>query len=177
MLRTTLVYGLIAGLVAGVPMSLMVLAMNGQTMMDYGMVLGYLTMLIALSAVFVAIKRRRDRELGGVIRFWPAFGLGIGISVVAGVLYVVSWELAQAATQMDFASDYAKAMIEQQRAKGASPEALAKLSADMETFKVQYADPLFRLPMTFAEIFPVGLLVSLVSAGLLRNPRFLPARG
>ena len=46
----------------------------------------------------------------------------------------------------------------------------------METFKVQYADLLFRLPMTFAEIFPVGVLVSLISAGLLRNRRFLPAR-
>jgi hypothetical protein len=176
MFRSILVHGLIAGLMAGIPMSVMVLAMSGQTMMDWGMVLGYLTMLIALSAVFVAIKRRRDRDLGGVICFWPAFGLGIGISVVAGIIYVVSWELAQTLTHMDFAGDYAKAMIEQQRAKGASPEALAKLSAEMEAFKVQYADPLFRLPMTFAEIFPVGLLVSLVSAGLLRNPRFLSAR-
>jgi len=30
--------------------------------------------------------------------------------------------------------------------------------------------------MTFIEIFPVGVLVSLVSAGLLRNSRFLPVR-
>ncbi len=40
-----------------------------------------------------------------------------------------------------------------------------------------YAKPWYRMPMTFAEIFPVGILVSLVSAALLRNPRFLPARG
>ena len=46
----------------------------------------------------------------------------------------------------------------------------------MDAFKIQYADPLFRLPMTFVEIFPVGVLVSLISAGLLRNRRFLPAR-
>lgn len=176
MLRKILTHGTVAGLIAGIPMSIMVLAMNGQQMMSYGMVLGYLTMLIALSAVFVAIKRHRDVDGGGVIRFWPAFGLGLGISVVAGVIYVLAWELAQAATHMDFASDYARAMIQQQRAKGASAEALAKLSAEMDAFKVQYADPLFRLPMTFVEIFPVGVLVSLVSAGLLRNPRFLPAR-
>src|SRR3546814_12654255 len=36
---------------------------------------------------------------------------------------------------------------------------------------------MFRLPMTFVEIFPVGVLVSLVSAAVLRNPRVLPARG
>jgi len=57
-----------------------------------------------------------------------------------------------------------------------SAEELARLTAGMDAFKVQYADPLFRLPMTFAEIFPVGVLVSLVSAGLLRSSRFLPAR-
>ena len=55
-------------------------------------------------------------------------------------------------------------------------ETLAKLSADMEAFKAQYANPMYRLPMTFVEIFPVGVLVSLVSAGLLRNSRFLAAR-
>jgi hypothetical protein len=39
---------------------------------------------------------------------------------------------------------------------------------------VQYADPLYRLPMTFIEIFPIGVLVSLIAAALLRNRRFLP---
>ena len=77
---------------------------------------------------------------------------------------------------MDFADTYARAMIAAQKAKGASPEVLAKLAADMEVFKAQYANPLFRLPMTFIEIFPVGLLVSLISAAILRNPRVLPAR-
>lgn len=70
----------------------------------------------------------------------------------------------------------ASTKIEQQKAKGASAEAIASLSAQMEQFKLQYANPMFRLPMTFVEIFPVGLLVSLVSAGLLRNRGFLPAR-
>ena len=75
---------------------------------------------------------------------------------------------------MDFAGTYAKSVIEQQQAKGLSGEELAKLRAEMEAFKVQYANPLYRLPMTFIEIFPIGVLVSLVSAGLLRNSRFLP---
>jgi predicted enzyme related to lactoylglutathione lyase len=144
--------------------------------MSYGMVIGYLIMLIALSAVFVAIKRHRDADLGGVIKFWPAFGLGLGISFIAGVLYVISWESACAIAHLDFAGSYAKAMIAQQQAKGVSAEALAKLTAEMEHFKVQYANPLYRWPMTFMEIFPVGVLVSLVSAALLRNSRFLPPR-
>ncbi len=78
---------------------------------------------------------------------------------------------------MDFAKDYADALIAEERAKGVSGAALAKFTAEMEAFKTSYANPLYRWPMTFSEIFPVGILVSLVSAGLLRNSRFLPARG
>jgi hypothetical protein len=176
MLRKILIYGAVAGLISSIPSLAMTVTSNGHLPLSYSMVIGYLTMLIALSAVFVAIKRHRDADLGGVIKFWPALGLGLGISAVAGVFYVVAWEAAQAFTHADFASDYAKMMIEEQQAKGASAEALAKLTADMESFKVSYANPLYRLPMTFVEIFPVGVLVSLVSAGLLRNSRFLPAR-
>ena len=176
MLRTILKYGVIAGLVVGGFEFVTFIAYSGMPPLKYGMLIGYTTMLIALSAVFVGIKRHRDVDRGGVIGFWPAFGVGLGISVIAGIFYVAAWEAVQAMTHMDFASSYARAMIESAEAKGASAEALAKLRADMATFKLQYADPLFRLPMTFVEIFPVGVLVSLVSAGLLRNTRFLPAR-
>ena len=47
----------------------------------------------------------------------------------------------------------------------------------MERLREQYANPVFRLPITFLEIFPVGLLITLVSAGLLRNSELLPAVG
>ena len=173
MLRKILSYGVVAGLIAGVPQSVMVVAMKDHLP---SVVAGYLIMLVALSTVFVAIKRQRDVEGDGVIRFWPAFGLGLGISAVAGVLYVLVWETAVAVTQMDFAGSYAAMLIDEQKAKGVSAEALAKFTAEMEQFKADYARPLYRLPMVFAEIFPIGVLVSLVSAALLRNPRFLPAK-
>lgn len=173
MLKRILYYGTIAGLVVGASLFILTVYVHGHD--TQSLVAGYLSMLIALSAIFVAIKRHRDADLGGVIRFWPAFGLGLGISLVAGIFYVLAWETALAYTHMDFAGSYAKALIEQQKAQGVSGDALAKFTADMEHFKRQYADPFYRLPMTFIEIFPVGVLVSLISAGLLRNSRFLPA--
>jgi hypothetical protein len=102
--------------------------------------------------------------------------MGLGISVVAGILYVAAWEVSQALTGGDFITAYADGMIAEKRAAGASAAEIARLSAEMQAFAVQYANPLFRLPMTFAEIFPVGILVSLITAALLRNPRFMPAR-
>jgi len=176
MLRKILSYGALAGLIAGGCLSAIAILLANQGMLAYGEVAGYLTMLVALSAIFVAIKRHRDNELGGVIRFWPAFGLGLGISFVASLFYMASWEFAVAVTKIDFATSYSDFLIEQEKAKGATAEALAKLRTEMDEFKVMYANPLIRLPMTFLEIFPVGLLVSLVSAGLLRLRGFLPAR-
>ena len=177
MIRKILSYGVVAGLIVGVPAFGLSVAMNGHySPAPYAMALGYLIMLIALSTVFVAIKRRRDADLGGVIAFWPAFGLGLGITVVAGVFYVLAWEAAVAVTHMDFAGDYTRMLIAEQQAKGVTGEALAKFIAEMDQFKTQYANPLWRLPMVFVEIFPVGVLVSLVAAGLLRNSRFMPAR-
>ena len=175
MLKKILFYGLIAGLVAGGALSFIVLGF-ADSEASHSMVVGYLTMLIAFTAVFVGIKRYRDVDLGGVVRFWPAFGMGVAMSVVAGILYVAAWETSLAVTGTDFAGGYANTLIEQQKANGVSGDELATYVAEMEKFKTQYANPLFRLPMTFVEIFPVGVLVSLVSAGLLRNRRFLAVR-
>lgn len=169
--------GLIAGVIAGGGLSLTI-AMAGDTMSHgwIGMAIGYAIMLVALSIVFLAIKRQRDEAGGGVIRFWPAFGMGLAISAIAGVMYVLAWETAQAfLIQGDFAKQYGDSIIAQRQAAGAGAAELAKLRRDMAEFAVQYRNPLFRLPMTFLEIFPIGVLVSLVSAALLRNPRFMPA--
>lgn len=175
MLRTILTFGVAAGLIVIVPMGLM------MTFGEFGeathsMVTGYAVMLLAFSLIFVGVKRHRDRALGGVIRFLPALLAGLGISVVAAIIYVIGWEITLALTDYAFMTDYAAATIEAARAKGASTVELAKITTDMEAMKTMYANPLFRLPMTFVEIFPVGLLVSIVTAALLCNSRFMPLR-
>jgi hypothetical protein len=175
MFRLITVYGLIAGLIAIIPMGLQQV-LPDHLPLFYSYIIGYTTLLVALSAVFVAIKRHRDIDRGGVIGFLPALGLGLGISFVAGVIYALGWEIFLAVTHTDFFPGYAKAVIAQAKAKGAGAAAIAKLTAELEQQRIQYANPLYRLPQTFAEIFPVGVLVSLISAGLLCNRRFLPAR-
>jgi hypothetical protein len=175
MTNTILRYGIIAGLIVGAPLFAMTVMMAGQPPVAYGMAIGYLIMLVALSTIFLAIKRRRDVDQGGIIHFWPAFGLGVGISLVAGIFYVIAWESALAVGHIDFAGAYAKALIARQQAKGVGGAELAHFKAQMESFRRSYSDPLYRVPMTFTEIFPVGILVSLISAALLRDSRFLRA--
>ncbi|RYD48075.1 MAG: DUF4199 domain-containing protein [Sphingomonadales bacterium] len=162
--------GLIAGGFAGIWGCLMCIG-GIQVSMTTGMTIGYLTMLIGLSVVFLAIKRRRDEDQGGVIRFWPAFGLGLAISLIAGLVYALMFEATLAMFGFDKFVDRMMAMSQE---GGASAQEIADMRA---FFGGPYANPLIRIPITLSEILPVGVLVSLVSAGLLRNPRFMPARG
>jgi Protein of unknown function (DUF4199) len=134
-------------------------------------------MIVALSMIFFGVKRYRDQELGGVIKFLPAFLMGLAIAAVAGVIYVAGWEVYMAATNNAFFDAYMTAYIEGEKAKGLAGAELEKLIADMQAMKTQYnTNPLFRLAVTFSEIFPVGAIIALISASLLRMPNFLPAR-
>lgn len=137
---------------------------------------GYLVMLVALTFIFIGVKRYRDVELGGVIRFGRAFAMGLGIAAFAGLIYVAVWEIYLATTGYRFIDQYTAAVLAGYEKSGLGAEALAKARAEMQALREQYGHFWFRLPMTFMEIFPVGLLVALVSAAVLRNPRVLPAR-
>ena len=174
MARIVFIYGLVAGLIiiAGV---IGTIAIGGDQ--PHGNVwLGYLIMLLGMSAVFMGVKQHRDQALGGVIKFLPALGVGLAIALIASLAYVLVWEAYLAATDYAFMDQYISASLEARRAEGLTGEAYRELEAEMRSMAEQYQSPLFRLPVTFAEIFPVGLLVSIVSAVLLRNSRFLPAR-
>lgn len=174
MSRIILTYGLISGLVIITGIIATVLVSGDQPHGDVW--LGYLIMLIGLSAVVAGVKRHRDQQLGGVIRFWPAFKVGLGIALMASAAYVLVWELYLAATDYVFMDQYVAATLKAKRAEGLAGEAYRQLEERLQSMSKLYRSPFYRLPMTFAEIFPVGLLVSLVSAALLRNSRFLPAR-
>lgn len=175
MVQKILGYGATAGLIAGGGVSLT--ALGGGDHGWAGMAIGYLIMLVALSTIFVAIKRQRDVVGGGVIRFWSAFGLGAAISVVASLIYALCWDAALAIGHIRFGHSYAASTISEAKARGMAPDALAKLTAEMTTFAEQYdGSILYRLPMTMTEILPVGLLVSLISALILWKGMFRPVR-
>ena len=175
MFGTAIRYGAIAGALSISVLLFGLVSSAGQSNHGFASVwFGYTVMLLALSTIFMAIRDYRNKKLGGVIKFFPAVGLGVLISLVAGVIYMLGWEAYEYATHYAFADQYAASMIEHARTAGRSVEAA---TAEAEAFKAQYANPLFRMPMTFLEIFPVGLLITLISAALLRNPRLLPARG
>lgn len=174
-MKYALTYGLLSGFVIIVTM-IAGITLSGSGSFFSSEWFGYLVMLVALTFIFVGVKRYRDVERGGVIKFGRAFAMGLGIAVAAGVAYVAVWEVYLAMTDYKFMDQYIAGILRAREAAGASAEAIAAEMAKLEPMRVSYRNPLYRIAMTFMEIFPVGLLVSLVSAALLRNPRVLPAQ-
>lgn len=172
MMRIVLLFGLVAGVIVTIPF----FCWTVFTGWPPNAPVGYLTMIVALTAVFLGIKQYRDKVLGGVIRFGPALLVGLGISAVASVVYALTWEVTLAVSGLDFAAVYAKSMVDAAQAKGVTGAALQKATEDAESFRKMYSNPLYRLPITFVEMFWVGVVISLISAGVLRNSRVLPAR-
>lgn len=171
--RIIAVYGAIAGVIVAIGMfiNMNFIASHGAM----GMVAGYLSMLVALIFVFVGVKRYRDVDLGGVIGFWKALGVGLGIGLVASVFYILGWELYMWQTGGTYLTDYIARTVEDMRAAGTPAAEIAKFSADMGAMAERYKNPLFRMALTLTEILPVALLVSIVSAALLRRSSFMPA--
>jgi len=176
-MRYALVYGSLTGLVIIlVIMSGLFLIPDGSSF-SHSLWFGYLVMLVGTTFIFVGVKRYRDVERGGVIKFGAAFAMGLAIAAAAGVAYVAVWELYLAMTDYKFMDQYIAGIMRARQAAGVSGAALAQEMAKLESMRASYANPLYRIPMTFMEIFPVGFLVALVSALLLRNPKILPATG
>ena len=177
MKRIILTYGLIAGtiVIASAILGLELVEVGESETMANLEYVGYLVMLVALSVIFVGIKKYRDQELGGVITFGTAALVGLGISAIAGVVYVAVWEVYLVMTNYAFMDDYVASVIAAKEAEGVAATELQETIASMEAMREQYRNPLFRLPITFLEIFPVGVLITLISSAFLRKSENLPA--
>lgn len=175
MLRYSLIYGGVIGVVV-IAFMTAVMAVMGTEDLGASELAGYAIMLAILSLVFVGIKRYRDIEHGGVIKFTSAAGVGLGIAAVAGVFYVITWEVFLQITDFAFMDAYSESLRAGIEAQGLSESEKAAELAEIDAGMEMYANPFFRLPITFIEIFPVGAVVALISALVLRNPKVLPAK-
>lgn len=168
MRNTVVKFGLIAGGILAATMAVTLPLMNSGKM-EHSYVVGYTSMVVALLAVFFGIRSYRDKNGGGTITFGKAFKVGILITVIASAIYVIAWEIIYFNFVPDFADKYAALSIEKLRSDGASDAEILAEQQKMADFKRLYANPLINVGMTFMEVFPVGLIVTLVSAAILRK--------
>jgi len=182
MKKTVWTFGLIAGGILSA-MMLLTLPFLDRIGYDRGEVIGYTTMILAFLLVFFGIRSYRDNVAGGRVSFGRALAVGALIVAVASVCYVATWEVIYYRFAPDFVARMESYQVEQARASGATPAEVEKKIADARRFAELYRNPAINAAVTFLEPLPVGLIIALVSAGILSRRRrtedaaWVPAAG
>ena len=175
MTKIVLIFGLISGAIAGGLMWILMGTVNtGSIDFDNGMIWGYATMIIALSLVFFGIKSYRDNH-GGKITFVKGLQVGILISLISAVCYAAAWELYYPRIGDEFMQKYTTYYLDKMKKEGASDAEIEKARTESEQFMEMYKNIFVRFAMSLMEILPVGVIVTLLSALLLRRKELLPA--
>ncbi len=171
MKKIVIVCGMIAGGIETAMLVVMTVLMHNNENYHGSLVLGYATMLLAFSLVFVGVKNFRDKYNGGIIGFGKAFKIGLYITLIASTIYVLVWLVDYYVFVPDYLDRYASEVIQQAKSSGANAAEIDKQTKEIATYKEMYKNPLFVVLLTYAEILPVGLLVSLITAFILKRKK------
>ena len=168
MKKVVLTFGFLSGALSSVMMLATVPFMD-QIGFDHGAVVGYTAMVISFLFVFFGVRAYREQSGPGPFTFGRGFGVGLLITLISCVFYVATWEVIYFKLSPDFFEKYTAYAVERVRASGGSQQKIDETAKQMQTFKVMYDKPLINAALSFIEPLPVGLLVTLVSAGVLRR--------
>jgi len=166
--KTVLTFGLISGLILSVLMggSLLLFDRIGS---GHSMVLGYTIMVASFLLVYFGIRSYRDNTLAGQISFGRAFACGILITLITTACYVVTWEILYFNFMPHFMDSYFAAQIHKVQLSGVDPTTIAARVAAIQRSQQLYQNPLVNMASTFMEPLPVGLIITLISAAILRR--------
>ena len=170
MQKIVLTFGLIAGAILSA-MMLMTLPFLDRIGFDKGEIIGYTTMVLAFLMVFFGVKSYRDNVAGGSVTFGRAFLVGLLITLVASVCYVATWQVVYYKVAPDFVEKYAAYAVEKAKKSGATEAQIAAQKKAMAEFTEMYKNPLVNIAFTLLEPLPVGLVFTLVTAGVLSRKR------
>lgn len=168
MKKIVLTFGLLSGAIVSI-LTTMSILMIRRGSFEHSTTVGYSIMILAFLLVFFGIRSYRENVGRGAVTFGRAFQVGILITLITCTMYVVSWEIVYFNFVPDFMDHYTTHVIQKMQESGATAAAIAAKSAEMAKFKELYKNPLINVAMTFMEIFPVGLIMTLISAGILRR--------
>ena len=169
MKRIVWTYGLILGaILAGIIFYTVNLIYNNPNFKGNDVV-GYAGMVIVFSLTFFGIRNYRNRQLNGLISFGKAFKTGALIALVGSTIYVVVWMFYYHLFVPDFLDKYIAIVLNDASRSGATSEEMATRTAEMAQFKEMYKNPFFAILITYSEVLPVGLMVALVSALILKR--------
>ena len=168
MKKTILIFGLISGAISTLMLSATV-PFADQIGFDKGEYLGYTVIVLSFLMVFFGIRSYRDNVGHGQLTFAKGFTVGILITLISCVFYVVTWEVLYFKFLPGFMDKYSAYMVQKLQASGASSAAIQSQVQQLKKYKEMYDNPFINGAMTFIEPFPIGLVITLISAAVLRK--------
>lgn len=170
MRKIVLTYGFIAGAILAAMMLLTIPFMD-RIGFDKGEIIGYSTMVLAFLMVYFGVKSYRDNVAGGSVTFGRAFVVGLMITLVASVCYVATWQVVYYKLAPDFTDKYVAYAVDKAKKSGATEAQVATQKKEITEMMDMYKNPLVNIGITLLEPLPVGVLFTLVSAGVLSRKR------
>jgi hypothetical protein len=168
MKKTVITFGLISGLMISLLMG-GALLLADKIGSGHSMVLGYTIMVASFLLIYFGIRSYRDNALAGLISFGRAFACGILIALITTVCYVAMWEILYFNFMPHFMDGYFAAQVHKVQAAGLDPATTAAQVAAIRRSQQLYQNPFVNMAYTFMEPLPVGLLIALISAAVLRR--------
>ncbi|HEY1986774.1 MAG TPA: DUF4199 domain-containing protein [Terracidiphilus sp.] len=168
MKKIILKFGLISGVLCSA-MMLITIPFEDKIGFGHSLIVGYTTIVASFLLVYFGIRSYRNHVGGGHITFGRAFAVGISITLVTCIFYVVTWEVMYFYFMPDFLVKYDAYVIAKARAAGATEAAIQAKTLELQKSAAAYNNPLVNMAMTFIEPFPVGLLITVISAAVLRR--------
>jgi len=165
-------YGLISGAI-----SAMLMFITTGLLHDYigfsaaGYAVGTAGMILSFLLIYPGMAYYRDNVGGGQISYGRALSIGLLIAAVSSVIYVFAWIIVYKTMMPDFMDKYAAYIVDGMKAKGASADKISDKMAEMQKFKEMYKNPVLMFLMTYMEPLPAGILVSVISAFVVRRKK------
>src|SRR4051812_39954672 len=174
MKKTVLTFGLISGFIISVLMggSLLLADRIGA---GHSMMLGYTIMVASFLLIYFGVRSYRDNTLAGQISFGRAFACGILITLITSACYVAMWEILYFNFMPHFMDSYFAAQVQKVQALGLDAATTAARVAEIQHSQQLYQNPLVNIAYTIIEPLPVGLLITLISAAILRRKDSTPS--
>ncbi|MCF0050678.1 DUF4199 domain-containing protein [Dyadobacter sp. LJ53] len=169
MKKIIVVCGLISGIIVSTFMVSSVAVCYSTSDFEGNMLLGYAAMLLSFSLIFVGIKNFRDKFNGGFVTFGKALQIGLLITLIASTVYVIVWLVDYYLFVPEFMERYTTHVMRELQREGATAQELQEKSVEMDGYREMYKSPLMVILFTYAEILPIGLIVSLLSALILKK--------
>jgi hypothetical protein len=168
MKKTVVTFGLISGLIMSVLMGGSLL-LAGKIGSGHSLTLGYTIMVASFLLIYFGIRSYRDNTLAGQISFGRAFACGILITLVSSLCYVIMWEVLYFIFMPHFMDSYFAAQIHEVQSAGLDSATAAARVAAIQHSQQLYQNPFVNMAYTLMEPVPVGILITVASAALLRR--------